>query len=317
MKRLKDLLPVAVIVISAALAMASQNDTGDDDASHIEERDIANPESLLETVKVQGGKFMFGRHGNEKGGTLTEVAESFHIGKYLVTQGQWEAVMGENPSVFDGENAYTVTNYWKHLITARPKFNRDNLPVEKVSRYDVLVFANRLSLREGLNPAYSIKGETDPAKWGEVPGKDKDAEWDAVTIVEGANGWRLPTEHQWEFAAKGGTKSAGYKGDESDTYFPYSGSDRVDDVAWYDENSRGRTHEVGKLKANELGLYDMSGNLWEWCFDTIAETGPLAEAFVARGGSWEYPVERFGLDRRFIYSSHYRFDDVGFRLLRP
>jgi len=274
-------------------------------------KENAKPESFLETVEVQAGTFMFGRHGDAEGGTLTEVKESFHIGKYPVTQGQWKAVMGENPSGFDGENAYSYGSY--DYKPATVKFNRENLPVETVSWYDVLVFANRLSVREGLKPAYRIEGETDPAKWGEVP-MSSNKEWDAVTIVEGANGWRLPAERQWEFTAKGGTKAAGYKGDESDTYFLFSGSDTAGEVAWYGENGDLRTHEVGNKKANELGLYDMSGNVWEWCFDTWDYSDNFR---VLRGGSWEDWTENVRLAYRSYLVPHLRYGYIGFRLMRP
>ena len=259
---------------------------------------------------------MFRKNGAEEGGTLETVGK-FHMGKYPVTQGQWKAVMGsdKNPSCFDGEKAYDIADTWDE-IKATPKFNRDNLPVETVSWYEVLVFANKLSEKEGLQPVYEIKGEMDPAKWGDVSTAANDDGWDAVKVVAEANGWRLPTEYEWEFAAKGGVKSVGYKGENTDKYYVYSGSDTAGEVAVYEENSGGRTHEVGKKKPNELGLYDMSGNVWEWCFDKYAETGMLSANRVFRGGSWYMDATLVGSAIRNILSPDSRYIDIGFRLVR-
>ena len=142
-------------------------------------------------------------------------AKGFYIGKFEVTQAQWQEVMGSNPSFFKGSN----------------------LPVEKVSWDDVQEFINKLNARTGKN-------------------------------------YRLPTEIEWEFAAKGGTLSKGYE---------YSGSNNIDDVAWYKENSGKKTNPVGTKKPNELGIYDMSGNAWEWCQDSYDSRNRFR---VLRCGSW-------------------------------
>ena len=183
-------------------------------------------------VYVSGGTFTMGGKGrkalpNEKP-THSVTLSSYYICKYEVTQSLWQAVMGNNPSEFKG----------------------DNLPVEQVSWDDCQTFINRLNSYTGRN-------------------------------------FRLPTEAEWEFAARGGNYSRHYK---------YSGSNNIDDVAWYYDNSDWRTHPVGTKQANELDLYDMSGNVLEWCSDwycsysSYSQTNPTGPnsgpGRVARGGNW-------------------------------
>ena len=261
---------------------------------------------------------MFGRcaQTNPTGGTLVENVESFHIGIFPVTQGQWYAVMGNMPSFFTGTNANVGG-------TDLEPFERDELPVERVSWYDVLVFANRLSVQYSLRPAYSINGSTNPSDWGDVPTTSTTA-WNNVEIVEGANGWRLPTEHEWEFAAKGGRLSVGHGGSvggppantgatETHTYLIFSGSDTATEVSWHNLNSGRRTRPVGSLQPNELGLYDMSGNVWEWTWD---RSPPTSTNRVIRGGAWGSFVS-LHLATQFSISPAFRLLDAGFRLVRP
>ena len=126
---------------------------------------------------------------------------------------------------------------------------------------------------------------------------------------------RMPTEAEWEFAARGGNKSLGYK---------YSGSDDVDEVAWYESNSDKKTHPVGTKKPNELGIYDMSGNIWEWCSDWIGayqpeeQTNPVGPAegshHVMRGGSWTYDHTFCRVSRRNYISNVIAASNCGLRL---
>jgi formylglycine-generating enzyme len=195
---------------------------------------------------------------------------------------------------------YEVTQKeWKDVMGSNPSnWTGDNSPIENVSWYDAVKFCNKKSRADGLTPCYTGSGKNTKCNFS-------------------ANGYRLPTEAEWEYAAKGGNKSKGYK---------YSGSNSIGDVAWYNINSNGRTHRVGNKKPNELGIYDMSGNLWEWCNDwkgrysSSSQTNPkgaLSGSFcVYRGGS---KTNDHGYCR--VASRHFGFpnetnDNLGFRLVR-
>ena len=210
---------------------------------------------------------------------------SFNIGRFPVTQGEWYDLMRTRPSRFTGAG-------WRNLL------------VEQVSWFDAIEFANAKSRRAGLAPAYTISGA----------GANR-----AVTWNRDANGYRLPTEAEWEFAARGGMACHGN--------YEFSGSNAVSEVAWYRGNSGGSTQPVGLLRPNALGLYDMSGNVWEWVWDwrgshsNFPETDPTGAAAggdrVIRGGSWSNPP---ALARSAIRGSDVpsaRGGDLGFRVARP
>jgi formylglycine-generating enzyme required for sulfatase activity len=142
--------------------------------------------------------------------------------------------------------------------------------------------------------------------------------WNAVQIVPGSSGYRLPTEAQWEFAAKGG---------QAQSSFTFSGSDTVAAVAWHDANSEGMTREVGRLAANQLGIHDMSGNLWEWVWDWYDQypgtnqtdpTGAISGAYrVARGGGWSSAANTTRLVFRNPLPPTNLNRYIGFRVSRP
>ena len=180
-------------------------------------------------------------------------------------------------------------------------FKGASRPVETVSWLDCVIFANLLSEKEGLDKVYEIpegmeedcRNQTDD--WDE----SLDEYADHVKVNNSANGYRLPTEAEWEYAAKGGED------------YSYAGSNDLNEVGWYYENSGDETHPVGKKKANGYGLYDMSGNVWEWCFDAYDSSSR-----VYRGGSWYYYTGNCGVsNRRRGYPSN-RYYDVGVRFFR-
>ena len=196
-----------------------------------------------------------------------------------------------------GEAEVTQALYESVMGTNPSNFKGDSsLPVENISWYDAVAFCNRLSVLSGLEKCYSLKSDGS-----------------YITCDYSKNGYRLPTEDEWRWAFDGGSKSE---------YYVYSGSNRADDVAWYRENSEGKTHPIKQKKPNELGLYDMSGNVYEWCWD-VAEyivSGMYSSTSKRKsscifGGSWnDYTYDLCpsfyslgALDAR---------NDVGFRFAR-
>ncbi|MCL2185956.1 MAG: formylglycine-generating enzyme family protein [Treponema sp.] len=221
------------------------------------------------------------------------ILSAFNMGKYEVTQELYEAVMGINPSYFQGGGTGIVP------ATGEVQSKR---PVENVSWFDAIGFCNKLSTKEGLTPVYTIT---------EYPA--------TVTPNWEANGYRLPTDAQWEYACRAGTTTRWYFGDTESQLVYY---------AWYSENSNNRTHQIGLKQANSWGLYDMHGNVEEWCWDQygplpttnqINYTGAVSGGYrVWRGGSWSDSVRFIHPGRRTHgYSSNGRYNTIGFRVVRP
>ncbi len=186
-------------------------------------------------VFVQGGKFMmgdeFGDGVNNERPVHELTIKSFYMGKFEVTQQEWESLMSSNPSSIKGPQ----------------------LPVTNITFLEMLVFCNRLSEQHGLQPVYKMDTNKVTYDWRSRSVQRMEWEYD-----EFANGYRLPLEKEWEYAAKGGAMA---------THTKYSGSNNIDDVAWFSTNSQRKTHPGGEKQPNELGIYDMSGNAWEACYD--------------------------------------------------
>ena len=220
-------------------------------------------ELIHDMVRVEGGAFTMG--GTPEQGddafddekpTHKVTLSTFSIGRYPITQDQWEAVMGNNPSHFKGEK----------------------LPVESVSWFDCQEFAKKLSEMTGRH-------------------------------------FRLPTEAEWEYAARGGKKGKRYK---------FSGGHILEQIGWYNENSGNTSHEVGKKSPNELGIYDMSGNIWEWVQDwkgdftedeQVNPTGPdTGIERVCRGGGWNREIDRARVSYRGDDQPTLRYCSLGLRI---
>jgi formylglycine-generating enzyme required for sulfatase activity len=245
-------------------------------------------------VLVEGGTFMMGDEFGDLGGGCRPVHEvtltyDFYMGKYETT--------------FDEYDAFCEA-------TGRSKPNdqgwgRGQRPVIWVSWWDAVAYCSWLSEKEGIPKAYDDEGN--------LLDKDGRITTDPSKVV----GYRLPTEAEWEYAARGGNKSRGYE---------YAGSDNVGDVAWYIWNSGWKTQEVGKKAANELGLYDMSGNVWERCSDwygnysSSAQTNPYNSTAgsrrVLRGGGWVDFATLTRVAFRILVSPSVRLFDIGFRICR-
>ena len=260
------------------------------------------------TVKAEGGSCTL----NGQNVTLS----SFWISPYEVTQKEFESLMAGNTNGINANPSYFPDNPAAEEVQGRR-------PVENVRWYEAIVYCNLLSMKEGLTPCYTIKSSTDPAAWGTSP-TSKDADWDGVTCNFNANGYRLPTEAEWEYAARGGQTGI----TDGSWNYDYSGSTKPDDVVWYTGNSDSKTHEVGIKQANALGLYDMSGNVFEWCWDRYGSSsgypggtedpaGPdTGSGRVKRGGGWINDASQCTVSNRYVDTPYYLNRLNGFRLVR-
>lgn len=302
-----------------------------------------------EMVEVKGGTIKGAEYTNNYKGVFIEgrtvTLSDFYMGKYEVTQEEYASVMaGQKVTVAGVEYALESNpSFCTKDSTSYTLFSGDEQekrPVEGVTWYDAVWYCNALSEKENLTKAYNIEVTT-------VESNHITAA--TVSLVPNAKGYRLPTEAEWEYAARGGDPNAAewnytFSGaDKADgTSYDNSKNSGLDSVGWYCYNnitgitgdsevtskvSGKGTHQVGKKTPNRLGLYDMSGNVWEWCYDwfgtvnTGTETAPTGAASgsfrVGRGGGWGGYANFASVSCRCNVSPYSRYYNLGFRVVRP
>ncbi len=273
---------IMVIAVAVILTSLSANEVADYPPSG----------TVPPMILVERGSFIMGGHGfDERPMHNVSFTYDFYIGKYQVTFDEYDRFCEE-------------TNRRK---PSDQGWGRGTRPLIWVSWWDAVAYCNWLSEEEGLPRAYDEHGDL------------LDAGGNVTRDLTEVVGYRLPTEAEWEYAARGGIKSGGYQ---------YAGSDNPEDVAWYGPNAGGMTQEVGKKAPNELGIYDMSGNVWEWCTDCYESNyysrspgiNPynydLCHYRITRGGSWFGGTDYIRVARRkYLYPSYFDFN-LGFRIAR-
>ncbi len=260
-------------------------------------------------VYVEGGTFQMGSTAGEWNEEPVHqvTVSTFYMSRYEVTHGQYlEFLNGAGVSAagrLNGNEVIDMDGYdvaFSHdgtlfIFSGSGVADSIDCPVMEVTWYGAAEYANWLSAESGLTKVYTINGTSVTANWS-------------------ANGYRLPTEAEWEYAARGGNASKGYL---------YAGSDNADEVAWY--NNSGHSYPVGGKAPNELGLYDMSGNVREWCWDWYgsyssgSQSDPRGPASgsrrVNRGGSWYYSAGLLRSAYRYSNRPGNSYNNVGFRLV--
>lgn len=295
-----SLLTLAVIVLAVAVYYFSTRDRGEENILP-ESVHSQKSSSLEKMVHIIGGTFQMGSDdGSDDEKPVHSVTVSdFYLGKYEVTFTEYDLFCAATGRLKPDDSDW----------------GRGQRPVINVDWYDAVEYCNWRSAQENLTPCYQIdKSRKDPKN----DNSNDTKKW-LVSCDFNANGYRLPTEAEWEYAARGGQKSQGYT---------YSGNNDASLVAWYRNNSMGKTQPIGKKIANELGLYDMSGNVWEWCWDwyynqyyansvRVDPKGPLGGSLrIVRSSSWHTVLRNVRSANRNRNGPNVAGNLHGFRLSR-
>lgn len=257
---------------------------------------VQDSDAWPEMVKIEGGSFMLGADKRDMQAEKDEKpqnkvsVDAFYMSKYEVTVWEWKQYVKANKLQMPPKQEWG----WN-----------DAFPITNVTWEDAIAYCNWLSKKHGYNPAYSRRGPI-------------------LTCNFDSDGYRLPTEAEWEFAAKGGNKSKGFK---------YVGGDNPDRMSWYVDNSERRPHVYGTRYPNELGLHDLNGNVWEWCWDKYDElyyqdikngsapasnpTGALSgEKRIVKGGSWDSKLSFLRPTNKVATLPGNTYEFYGFRVVR-
>ena len=247
---------------------------------------------------------------------ISVITTPFHISEHEITRAQFELIMGVGTDPSDESYSSGTGD-----------------PVQKVNWYHAIAFCNKLSIAESLDQVYSVSGvDFSSLTFAEIP-TSSNSTWDAATADWSANGYRLPTEMEWMWAAMGAI---------DDYTKPFAGSDGSNSIGYYavfgyngsetGKTTTERSNPVGSKLPNELGLYDMSGNVWEWNWDWYSSSYPAGTIYsdtaggrgaasgasrVERGGSWSYDASFCTVAFRTYYYPYYLHYNIGFRVVRP